>query len=77
MKIRITTAFKTYLLKSEDEVSFERLKKLLMEGVTDEHNRQAIYWNQDNKTYVFPALLLKNSVIEILNSEEEDEIRIL
>lgn len=76
MKIRIVTPVKTYLLAPEDEENFEKLKSLLMEGISDRDNRQSIFWNQNNITYVFPALLLKSSVIEILNSDEQDEIRI-
>lgn len=65
MVIKIISSFKEFTLSFENEEEFVKIHEQILEALTDDSNIKGVYYEQENSSQFFPALFLKNAVIEI------------
>lgn len=65
MVIKIISSFKEFTLSFESEADFKEKHEQIVEALTDESNTKGVYYEQEKSSSFFPALFLKNAVIEI------------
>jgi len=65
MVIKIINSFKEFSLTFESEEDFIKIHEQILEALTDDSNTKGVFYEQDSSSKFFPALFLKNSIIEI------------
>lgn len=63
MKIEIKTPIEKTTLEFENEEYFKKIHAEIIEAITDDLNIKGVYFEKDGSGTMFPALLLKNSII--------------
>lgn len=69
MVIKIISSFKEFSLNFSNEEDFIKIHEQITEALTDDSNTKGAFYEKDKSSQFFPALLLKNSVIEIDKGE--------
>ncbi|WP_294203801.1 MULTISPECIES: hypothetical protein [Chryseobacterium] len=65
MKIEIKTPIEKVTLEFDNEEYFKKIHMEITEALTDDLNIKGIYFEKDGSGTMFPALLLKNSIITV------------
>ncbi|WP_312079489.1 hypothetical protein [Chryseobacterium sp.] len=68
MTIKIISSFKEFILEFKNEEDFTKVHEQILEAVTDDANVKGVFYEDDGKSNFFPALFLKQSVIEIVKA---------
>lgn len=65
MKIEIKTPIEKTTLEFENEEYFKKIHAEITEALTDDLNVKGVYYEKEGSGTMFPALLLKNSIITV------------
>ncbi len=65
MKIEIKAPAEKFTLEFEDEETFKKIHNEITEALIDDMNIRGVFYDKGDISMMFPALLLKNSVIII------------
>ena len=72
MIIRIRSSVQVFALTFENDEEFKKIHHQIVEALTDSNNTKGVNYEKDGIVRMFPALLLKNSIIEIDKDSETD-----
>ncbi|MDQ1159883.1 hypothetical protein QE422_000251 [Chryseobacterium sp. SORGH_AS 447] len=65
MKIEIKTPIEKTTLEFDNEEYFKKIHAEIIEAITDDLNIKGVYYEKEGSGTMFPALLLKNSLITV------------
>lgn len=65
MKIEIKTPIEKTTLEFDNEEYFKKIHAEIIEAITDDLNVKGVYYEREGSGTMFPALLLKNSLITV------------
>lgn len=65
MKIEIKTPIEKTTLEFDNEEYFKKIHAEIIEAITDDLNIKGVYYEREGSGTMFPALLLKNSLITV------------
>lgn len=74
MKIRIQNTTLTQILSFDDEKEFKKIQLQITQALLDKENSQTVIFNQNRIVKIFPSLFLKNSVIEFIEVDGNDDL---
>lgn len=74
MKIRIQNTTLTQILSFDDEKEFKKIQLQITQALLDKENSQTVIFNQNKIVKIFPSLFLKNSVIEFIEVDGNDDL---
>ncbi|WP_294216777.1 hypothetical protein [uncultured Chryseobacterium sp.] len=72
MKIEIKTPAEKFTLEFENEEAFRKIHDEITEALTDDMNVRGVFYDKGDISMMFPALLLKNSIITIYKETSAD-----
>jgi hypothetical protein len=70
MKIEIKTPIEKVTLEFDSPEYFKKIHEEITEAITDELNIKGVYYEKEDSGTMFPALLLKNSIITVYTSPD-------
>ncbi len=70
MKIEIKTPIEKTTLEFENAEYFKKIHEEITEALTDDLNVKGVYYEKDGSGTMFPALLLKNSIITVYTAPD-------
>lgn len=71
MVIKIISSLKEFTLSFENEEEFVKIHEQILEALTDDSNTKGVFYEKESTSQFFPALFLKNTVIEIDKGEKK------
>ncbi|PQA90963.1 hypothetical protein B0A69_19725 [Chryseobacterium shigense] len=74
MRIKIQNSTSKHILSFDDEKEFKNFQLMITAALLDKENTHTVVFNKDEKIKIFPSLLLKNSIIEFIGVDDNDDI---
>lgn len=72
MMIRIRSVIQVFALRFDTDEEFKKVHLQIVEALTDDTNTKGVHYEKGEISQMFPALMLKNSVIEIDKDENKE-----
>ncbi|MGE8526157.1 hypothetical protein [Chryseobacterium rhizosphaerae] len=74
MRIKIQNSTSKHILSFEEEKEFKNFQMMITTALLDKDNIQTVVHSKDENIKVFPSLLLKNSIIEFIGVEDNNDL---
>ncbi|GAA5084333.1 hypothetical protein GCM10023210_04050 [Chryseobacterium ginsengisoli] len=74
MRIKIQNSTSKHILSFDDENDFKNFQMMITTALLDKENIQTVVFSKDENITIFPSLLLKNSIIEFIGVEDNNDL---